>query len=179
MMLRSGLLTALLWALTACVQLPSERRPPPPQPSPASPAQAQTPQPTPAPPSRPASAEPASLALVSELARVAGLSPEQRRRELGELDGARLDDARRFQLAALLEREDSVDSLERCLKLLNGLGDLDARSQVIVDLMKKSLKARIENRQLAARNAELHDRLEQIKALEKTLQQRSAPVRTP
>ncbi len=46
--------------------------------------------------------------LLNELSRVAALSPEQRRRELAALDNERrLDDAKRFQQAALLEREDS------------------------------------------------------------------------
>ena len=119
-------------------------------------------------------------ALLTELARVAALSPEQRRRELAGLDGERrLDDARRFQLAALLEREDSVDSLERSLKSLGTLTDLDARTQALVELMKRSLKARIELRQQTARAQELQDKLEQIKALEKSLQQRNGPTRTP
>jgi hypothetical protein len=111
---------------------------------------------------------------------VAALSPEQRRRELAGLDGERrLDDARRFQLAALLEREDSVDSLERSLKSLGTLTDLDARTQALVELMKRSLKARIELRQQTARAQELQDKLDQIKALEKSLQQRNGAPRTP
>ena len=119
-------------------------------------------------------------ALLGELARVASLTPEQRRRELAGLEGERrLDDARRFQLAALLEREDSADALERSLKTLNAMSDLDARTQALVDLMKKSLKARIEFRQQTARAQELQDKLDQIKALEKSLQQRNGPARTP
>ena len=124
-------------------------------------------------------AEPAASALNSELARVAALSDEQRRRELADLESVRLNDARRFQLAALLERDDSVEALERSLKTLNAIGDLDARAQSLVDLMKRSLRARIENKQLAARNAELENRLEQIKALEKSLQQRNMPTKAP
>ena len=54
--------------------------------------------------------------LINELARVSALSAEQRRRELADLEGTRLDDTRRFQLAALLERDDSVEALERSLK---------------------------------------------------------------
>jgi hypothetical protein len=119
-------------------------------------------------------------ALLGELARVASLTPEQRRRELAGLEGERrLDDARRFQLAALLEREDSADALERSLKTLNAMSDLDARTQALVDLMKKSLKARIEIRQQTARAQELQDKLDQIKALKKSLQQRNGPARTP
>jgi hypothetical protein len=155
MTLKSGLLAGLLLTLGACA-LPPE---------------------WPVPHTHPT--EPAAPALTAELARVSALSAEQRRRELADLENARLNDARRFQLAALLERDDSVEALERSLKTLGAIGDLDARAQSLVDLMKRSLKARIENRQLAARNAELQDRLEQIKALEKSLQQRNMPTKTP
>ena len=119
-------------------------------------------------------------ALLSELARVDALTPDQRRRELAALEGVRrLDVAKRFQLAALLEREDSTESLEHSLKILNSLAEPDARTRVLLDQMKKSLKARIELRQQTARAQELQDKLDQIKALEKTLQQRNAPARTP
>jgi hypothetical protein len=118
--------------------------------------------------------------LSSELARVAALSGEQRRRELAALEGERrLDDARRFQLAALLEREDSADALERSLKTLSALGEVDARTHALLELMKKSLRARIELRQQTLRAQELQDKLDQIKALEKSLQQRTTPPRTP
>lgn len=155
MTLKSGLLAGLLLTLSACA-LPPE---------------------SPAPRAR--QAEPAASVLVNELARVSALSAEQRRRELADLEGSRLDNIRRFQLAALLERDDSVEALERSLKSLAAMGDLDARSQALVDLMKRSLRARIENRQLMAGNAELQDKLELIKALEKSLQQRNEPIRTP
>jgi hypothetical protein len=85
-------------------------------------------------------AESSAPALSTELARVAALSPEQRRRELA---------------------------------------GLDARTQALVELMKRSLKARIELKQQTARAQELQDKLEQIKALEKSLQQRNGPTRTP
>ncbi|MHB1185964.1 hypothetical protein [Thiobacillus sp.] len=124
--------------------------------------------------------ETSAPALLGELARVSTLSAEQRRRELAGLESARrLDDARRFQLAALLEREDSVDALERSLKILGALTDQDARTQVLIDLMKKSLKARIELKQQTARAQELQDKLDQIKALEKSLQQRNGGSQTP
>ena len=156
MTLPSRLLAGLLMTLSGCALLPPER-----------------------PVTRITQPEPAVTGLVSELARVSALSGEQRRRELAELEGSRLDDTRRFQLAALLERDDNADSLERAHKQLNALGELDARSQALVEQMKKSLKARIDNKQLAARNAELQDKLDQIKALEKSLQQRSAPLKSP
>jgi len=128
----------------------------------------------------PVLAEKGAPALLSELARVDALSPEQRRREVAALEGVRrLDDARRFQLAALLEREDSVEPLEHSLKLLNALAETDARTQALLDLMKRSLKARIEIRQQTARNQELQDKIDQIKALEKSLQQRNAPSVKP
>ena len=155
MTLKSGLLAGLLLTLSACALPPESHAP------------------------RARQAEPAASVLVNELARVSALSAEQRRRELADLEGSRLDDIRRFQLAALLERDDSVEALERSLKSLAAMGDLDARSQALVDLMKRSLRARIENRQLTAGIAELQDKLEQIKALEKSLQQRNEPIRTP
>jgi hypothetical protein len=136
------------------------------------------------PPERPAprsiSSVSASSALLSELARVAALSPEQRRRELADLDSVRrLDDARRFQLAALLEREDSADAYERGLKALAALDEGDPRSQALIDLLKRSLKLRIELKQQTARAEESQDKLEQIKALEKSLQQRSTQIKAP
>jgi len=57
--------------------------------------------------------------------------------------------------------------------------NVDARAQPLIDLMKKSLRARIELKQQTARAQELQDKLDQIKALEKSLQQRNAPSQTP
>jgi hypothetical protein len=126
------------------------------------------------------SSEHKAAALMSELSRVATLSAEQRRREVAALDAIRRPDpARRFQLAALLERDDNPESLERSLKTLNAMPDDDARTQALVELMKRSLKARIELRQQTTRNLELQDKLEQIKTLEKSLQQRTTPSGTP
>ena len=127
------------------------------------------------PPARHSHAELDAPALLGELARVTALSAEQRRRELAVLEERRLDNARRFQLAALLEREDSVDALERSLKSLGAITNFDARAQPLVELMKKSLKTRIELKQQTARAQELQDKLDQIKALEKSLQQRNTP----
>lgn len=137
-----------------------------------------------APPERPAFPAPqtglGASALLSELTRVAALSPDQRRRELAGLEGERrLDDARRFQLAALLEREDSVEALERGLKSLGAIDEIDSRARPLLELMKKSLKARIELKQQTAHLQELQDKLDQIKVLEKSLQQRNTPDRTP
>ena len=119
-------------------------------------------------------------ALLGELARVDGLTAEQRRRELAELESVRrLDAAGRFQLAALLEREDSTESLERSLKILNTLAEPDARTEALLKLMKNSLRSRIELKQQTARAQELQGRLEKIKALEKSLQQRNGTSKTP
>jgi hypothetical protein len=131
-------------------------------------------------PVRSVQSEPDAPVMLNELARVAALSAEQRRRELAALEAERrLDDARRFQLAALLERDDSVEALERSLKTLGTMTSVDVRAQPLIDLMKRSLKARIELRQQSARAQELQDKLDQIKALEKSLQQRNAPAQTP
>jgi len=158
MTIKSVLFAGLLLALGACSALP-----PPERPAPRSPP-----------------SMPATSALLSELARVATLSPEQRRRELVDLEnGRRLDDARRFQLTALLEREDSVDACERGLKALATMDEDDSRTQALVELLKRSLKARIELKQQTARADELQDKLDQIKALEKSLQQRSTPSKAP
>lgn len=117
--------------------------------------------------------------MLNELERAADLPPEQRRRELAALENSRLDDVRRFQAAALLDREDSIEALERGLKNLNALVNIDNRAQPIVEQMKKSFKARIELKQQTARAQELQDKLDQIKTLEKTLQQRTAPPAKP
>lgn len=112
-------------------------------------------------------------AMLGELARTGSLSAEQRRRELAALEGSRLDDARRFQLAALLERDDGADAPERGLRALSALDPPDVRAQAVVELLKRSLRARLELRQQSARAQELQDKLEQIKTLEKSLQQRA------
>lgn len=155
MTFKSVLLAVLLSGLAACsVQPPSER--PAPRPGPVAPA------------------------LLTDLARIANLAPEQRRRELAALEnGRRLDDARRFQLAALLEREDSVEAYERGLKALAAMEEADSRTKALVELLKRTLKDRIELKQQTARADELQDKLDQIKALEKSLQQRSSPAKAP
>ena len=163
MTFKSTFLAGLLLTLGACAAVPERPT-----------ATAAIPAPTAAQPTRLS-----ATALLSELTRVASLSPEQRRHELAGLEGERLDDARRFQLAALLEREDSVEALERSLKTLGAITDLHPRAQPLTELMRKSLKARIELKQQTARTQELQDKLDQIKALEKSLQQRNIPDKTP
>ena len=166
MKIKSVVLAGLLLTLGACAT--------PPEPPPARHSHSHTEPP----PARHSHTELDAPALLGELARVTALSAEQRRRELAGLEERRLDNARRFQLAALLEREDSVDALERSLKTLGAITSFDARAQPLVELMKKSLKTRIELRQQTARAQELQDKLDQIKALEKSLQ-RNDPARTP
>jgi hypothetical protein len=158
MTFKTVLFSGLLLGLGACSTLPPPERP--------------------APRINPSAS--ATSPLLSELARVAALTPEQRRRELADLEnGRRLDDARRFQLAALLEREDSTEAYERGLKALAAMDEGDPRSQALVDLLKRSLKLRIELKQQTARADESQDKLDQIKALEKSLQQRSTPGKAP
>jgi predicted RNase H-like nuclease (RuvC/YqgF family) len=118
--------------------------------------------------------------MLNELERVATLSPEQRKRELAALEGERrIDNRLRFQAAALLEREDSVEAYERGLKNLSALDNVDVRTQPLVEQMKRLLKLRIELKQQTMRAQELQDKLDQIKALEKALQQRTAPASKP
>jgi SpoVK/Ycf46/Vps4 family AAA+-type ATPase len=125
-------------------------------------------------PAIPGLAEPGTSVMLGELARVDALTPAQRRRELADLENVRRPDAaRRFQQAALLAREEGTEPLERSLQILNSLPAPDVRTQTLIDLMKKSLKTRIELVQQTARTQELQDKLEQIKALEKSLQQRN------
>lgn len=124
--------------------------------------------------------ENASSLMLAELARVETLSAEQRRREIASLDATRgLASARRFQLAALLASDEAPESLERALKTLDGLPRADVQTRALVDLMKQSLKARVDLARQVARGQELQDKLEQIKALEKSLQQRATPEGKP
>lgn len=117
---------------------------------------------------------------LTELTRAQLLSLEQCRREVADLNaGRRLDSGERFRLAALLARDDHGD-WERAIKALDGLaGDPDPRAQALVDTLKKSLRARHDLRQQTSRVTELQARIEQIKALEKDLQQRNEPRKTP
>jgi hypothetical protein len=117
---------------------------------------------------------------LSELEKIHGWSGEQSRRELAELNiDKRLDKIQRFRLAALLSRDDHGD-WERGLKALEGLSEeSDPRTHALVDLLRKLLRTRLDLRQQTARVGELQQRIQQIKALEKDLQQRSEPAKTP
>lgn len=109
-----------------------------------------------------------------ELGEVQAMSVEQSRRELNELMASkRLDKPRRLRLAAVLARDEHGD-WDRALKMLEGLAnDDDPRSQVLMDLLRKSWRTRLALRQQDARVTELQQRIQQIKTLEKDLQQRS------
>lgn len=109
-----------------------------------------------------------------ELGEVQAMSSEQSRRELNELTTSRrLDKPRRLRLAAVLAREEHGD-WDRALKLLEGLtNEDDPRSQVLVDLLRKSWRTRLALRQQDARVTQLQQRIQQIKTLEKDLQQRN------
>lgn len=120
------------------------------------------------------------VAVSAELARVAALAPEQRRHELVALDAERrVDDGKRFQYAALLEREEGIEAFERALKSLGAIDAATPRARAVIELMKRALRARIELRQQSAQAQVLQEKLDQIKALEKSLQQHSTPPRTP
>ena len=115
---------------------------------------------------------------LAELGDLQEMPAELARRELGELNGEkRLDKIQRFRLAALLSRDEHGD-WERALKALEGLNEgADVQSRALVELLRKSLRARLELRQQNARVTELQQRIQQIKSLEKDLQQRSEPAK--
>ena len=131
-------------------------------------------EPLPPSPSSPVSAE----LYLAKLGEVHGLTGEQSRRDLAELNaGKRLDRAQRFRLAVLLSRDEHGD-WERALKALDGWADeVDPRTLALIDILRKSLRARLDLRQQTARVAELQQRIEQIKALEKDLQHRSGSIK--
>ena len=117
---------------------------------------------------------------LAQLGEVHGLSAEQIRRELAELNtGKRLDRAQRFRLAVLLSRDEHGD-WARALKALDGSADeSDPRTHALVDMLRKSLRTRLDLRHQTARVAELQQRIEQIKALEKDLLHRNGSPKTP
>lgn len=115
---------------------------------------------------------------LAEIGDVQGLSGERFRRALNELNGEKhLDRVQRFRLAVLLLRDEHGD-WERALKALEGLADdADPRAGGLIDLLRKSLRMRLDLRQQTARAADLQERIQQIKTLEKDLQQRSEPTK--
>lgn len=125
-------------------------------------------------------ATPASAGLTAgealdTLTRIASLGADQQRAELARLDDERtLSPAAQFRFALLLGRDDDPAVMERGLKLLGTIDADGARAQAVLDLAKTALKAQIEARRQGARAQELQERIDQIKALEKSLQQRDA-----
>ena len=137
--------------------------------------------PPPKPPARTAPAEPPAAApsglVVTDardiLARVAALGSEQQRAELARLDDDRaLGPGAQFRLALLLGRDENPVAIERGLKLLGQIPADGARAQTVLELAKSALRAQLEARRQAARAQELQTRIDQLKALEKSLQQR-------
>ena len=140
--------------------------------------------PAPKPVSKPAVAVKPAVSLaeeyLNELGEVQGLSPDQARRELAELTTAkRLASADRFRVVVLVARDDRGD-WERALKTLDDLpSDPDPRAQALLDTLRRLLHARLDLRTQAARTQELQDRIQQIKTLEKDLQQRNEAPKPP
>ena len=165
--LLSSCLGVLLCACTAPVQKTSSR---------VSPAPRQPVIHAPAPIIRP----PLADRYLTELGSVQTINTEQVRRELAVLNAhKRLDNIQRFRLAALSARDDQGE-WERAVKTLEGLPeDADPRVQALVETLKKLLRTRVELRHQTARVLELQGRIQQIKALEKDLQQRIEPQKTP
>ncbi|MEW6119049.1 MAG: hypothetical protein AB1593_03040 [Pseudomonadota bacterium] len=107
------------------------------------------------------------------VARIAAWNTEQQRAERARLDDGRsLTPAARFRLALLLGREDDPAALERALKVLAAIEPEGPRAQAVLDLARNALRAQLDALRQAARAQELQMRIEQIKALEKSLQQR-------
>lgn len=136
------------------------------------------PAPTPRPPAKVVVAAPTGLTAADALdvlARVASLSADQQRTERARLDDARtLAPAGQFQLALLLGREEDPAALERGIKLLGAIDAEGPRVQALIDLAKNLLKAQLDAARQNARAQDLQTRIDQIKALEKSLQQRDA-----
>ena len=110
---------------------------------------------------------------LDELVRINTLSGDAQRAERVRLDGERLTTARlQFRFALLLGRDDDPASQDRAIKLLGTVDTSDARAQAVVDLARTSLKSQLDARRQASRTQELQARIEQLKALEKSLQQR-------
>lgn len=105
--------------------------------------------------------------------------PELLRADIARLDSERtLSVNTRFKLAILLGRTDDPADIERGLKILAGLEGESKAAQALIDLASEMLRARLGVQRQHARAAELQQRIDQIKALEKSLQQRDvSPAR--
>lgn len=154
------LMPTRLIALFACLLVSACTLPPAPAPDPA-PAASRT------------TASLDSDDALDELARQTAQSADALRAERTRLEGERLATARlQFRFALLLARDDDAASQERALKLLGALDTRDARAQALVDLVRTGLRAQLDARRQASRTQELQTRIDQLKALEKSLQQR-------
>lgn len=123
----------------------------------------------------PAATDLSATDALDALVRIAALGPEQQRAERARLDDERSPGpAAQFRLALLLGHEDDPAALERALKILGAIEADGPRAQALLDLAKSALKAQLDAQKQAARALELQERIEQIKALEKSLQQRDA-----
>lgn len=111
-----------------------------------------------------------------ELVQVSLLSADLQRSERARLDtdkptGARLQ----FRLGLLLVREDDSALLERGMRILSGIRPADGQAQAVLELVLAQAKSQSDLRRQTARLQELQTRIDQIKALEKSLQQREDP----
>lgn len=154
-----------LMTVLACTLLTACTLPP-------TPASAPVPVPVPTTTRAPAGLQGADA--LDELARLAAQPADAQRAERSRLDGGeRLATARlQFRLALLLGRDDDPASQERALKLLGTIDTSDPRAQALIDLARTALKAQLDARRQASRTQELQARIDQLKALEKSLQQR-------
>jgi hypothetical protein len=117
-------------------------------------------------------------ALLDALVRVpVNLSDEQRRADIARLENERAVTSR-FRLALLLGRDDDPVAVERGIKVLSGLEGDSKSAQALIDLARAQLKSRLDALRHHARAEELQLRIEQIKALEKSLHQRDSSPAT-
>jgi hypothetical protein len=114
------------------------------------------------------------VALLDVLASLpAGQTAEHQRAEIARLDSERSSSVTaRFKLALLLGRADEPAEIERGLKILSALEGDGKAAQALIDLAAGKLRARLDAQRQHARASALQQRIEQIKALEKSLQQR-------
>lgn len=96
-----------------------------------------------------------------------------RRRQIAELETlATPTPLQRFRLALLLEREGNLDQAARLIATLD-------RHQALVGMLQRLVAARIESREHSEKMSSLEGRLARLRALEKSMQQRSLPGVSP
>lgn len=116
-------------------------------------------------------------AVLDQLRDVGRLNADAARAERTRLERDRaVESAGQFRLALLLAREDDPANLERAQRLIQDL-PVEAAASPVLDLVRQRIASQLEARRQAARSAELQTRIEQLKALEKSIQQREEPVR--